>query len=78
MEKDPGETRKAASDLAVIGSAGLASGLALILCLLTGSYLDSKLGLYPVFTAIGLVLGIIASFVTLIKSVLDAQKNGKK
>ena len=73
-KKDPG----AAAELASIGTAGLASGLILAFFAVGGYYLDSKLGWEPVLTIIGISLGIVGSFYSLIRAVTRKKKNGEE
>ncbi|GAB4154348.1 MAG: hypothetical protein Kow00107_04490 [Planctomycetota bacterium] len=77
VEKD-GDTREAMRKLAEIGSAGFAAGLTLAIFLLGGYYADKFFGTGPLFILIGIALGLVGSFYTLLKSVLSGGKGRGK
>jgi ATP synthase protein I len=61
--------------LGELSSIGLALVVATVLGLAGGYYLDRWLGTSPWLTLIGLVLGIVAGFVNLFRSVKRAERN---
>ena len=63
--------------LARFGSAGMAAGLALAVCVVGGHFADKYFGTHPWLIITGIVVGLVTSFVTLIRSALRDDGDGK-
>ncbi|MGH7314296.1 MAG: AtpZ/AtpI family protein [Candidatus Rokuibacteriota bacterium] len=74
MAPGPEPAWKSVGELA---SVGVALVLATVIGLGAGYYADRWLGTSPWLTLVGLGLGIVAGFVTLIRSVKSAERNLK-
>ena len=52
---------------AQLGAVGIEVAISTVVGLLAGQWLDGKLGTEPIFTILGLLLGVIAGFRSLIR-----------
>jgi ATP synthase protein I len=65
-------------DLAYYSSLGISVSLAIFIGLFLGVWLDGKFDTNPVFTLIGLGMGIVAGFRNLMRAKNKAQNEDKK
>ncbi len=63
--------------LARFGSAGMTAGVTLAFCVVGGYYADRYLGTEPWLVVVGIVLGLVASFVSLIREALRGTDEDK-
>ena len=71
----PAGEQSAWKALGELSAVGLTLVVATVLGLAGGYYLDGRLGTSPWLTLIGLLLGIVAGFVNLFRSVKRAERN---
>ena len=77
MNEDTEERRRAVKKLAQLGSAGFAAGLVLAVFVLGGVWLDGYFSTKPVFTVVGIGLGIVGSMLALLKPLLTKEDDEK-
>lgn len=78
--KDPTGTFKERRDLRVVGAAtgiGCSTAVALIMCIVGGILIDGWLGTTPIFTLVGIVLGLaVAGYLLYELATMSLPKKG--